>query len=71
MVREVRVGVARVGVEEATVATTGRVHPRPGVVAERDDAGGGLDLVGEGADAVDVVGVRSRAAPGTIARGGG
>ena len=43
---EVRVRVARF-VEDAAVATGERVHPGPRVVAERDDAGGGLDRVGE------------------------
>ncbi len=50
-----RVRVARF-VEEPAVATGERVHPGPRVVAERDDAGGGLDRVGERAHALDVVG---------------
>ena len=52
---EVRVRVAPV-VEEPAVATGQRVHPRPRVVAERDDPGGVLRGSCERAHALDVGG---------------
>ncbi len=52
---EMRVRVAR-HVEHAAVTTCERVHPGPGVVTQRHDAGRGLDGVGERADACDVGG---------------